>query len=902
MAQSFYIIDGTALAYRSFFAFIRNPLISAKGENTSAAFGFASSLMRLIKEKQPDYLVVTFDSKEPTFRHEMYDAYKATREKMPDHLIDSLPRIDQVIKALKIASCSAPGYEADDIMGTFAQKGYEAGLNVYLVTGDKDLMQLVNDKISWFNLKKTGQENEILNPDGVKNKFGVLPGQVIDVLGLMGDTSDNVPGVPGVGPKTAVKLIEEFSSMESVYENIDSIPKAGLKEKLRKHKDLAILSKELVTIDRNIPVGFDLESFALREPDVGKAVPLFRELEFTSLVEQLAPAVKAPPKARNYISVTTSAEFDNLVENLSKNNFVFDLETTGLDAVTAEVVGFSFSWAETEVYYLPVAAPEIDLPFTREEVIWKLTPIFEDESVKKCGHNAKYDIMVLVKYGIQVNGLSFDTMIAGFLLGPDKRDIRQYSLDAMSQEFLDVTKIPTSELIGKGKDQISMLEVPLEQIADYACEDAHCTFQLWKHLELAMQEKGLVKLFDEIEIPLIPVLVAMELEGITIDVPFLSELSASMHEMMEQLTKEIYDDAGEEFNIGSPRQLGKILFEKLEIQKELGIKRVKKTKIGYSTNVSVLEQYQGHSLVRRILDYRQHAKLLSTYIDALPKLINEKTGRIHTSFNQTVAATGRLSSMSPNLQNIPIRTAMGREIRKAFIPKDTSWQMLSADYSQIELRLMAHLSGDENMQQAFVNGEDIHTRTASLVFGVSDTEIEPEIRYRAKAINFGILYGMSSYRLARELSISFDEAKEFITSYFSYFPEVYSFIQNTIARAFTDGYVATMFGRKRYLPELHSNNKRIRQNAQNIAINTPLQGTAAEIIKRAMISVNESLKKKKLQARMLLQIHDELVFEAPQEELPELEELVRTCMEKTVNLSVPLDVDIHTGANWYEAH
>ena len=575
MAQSFYIIDGTALTYRSFFAFIRNPLISAKGENTSAAFGFASSLMRLIKEEQPDYLVVTFDSKGPTFRHEMYDAYKATREKMPDDMVDSLPRIDQVVEALNIASCSAPGYEADDIMGTFAQKGYEAGLEVYLVTGDKDLMQLVNDKISWFNLKKTGLENEILDPDGVKNKFGALPEQVIDVLGLMGDTSDNVPGVPGVGPKTAVKLIEEFSSMENVYENIDSIPKAGLKEKLIEHKDLAMLSKKLVTIDRDIPVDFDLESFVLREPDVEKAVPLFRELEFTSLVEQLAPVAKAPPKARTYISVTTSAAFDKLVENLSKNNFVFDLETIGLDAVTAEVVGFSFSWAETEAYYLPVAAPEIDLPFTRDEVILKLTPIFEDESVKKCAHNAKYDIMVLVKYGIQVNGLAFDTMIAGFLLDPDKR---QYGLDAMSHEFLDITKIPTSELIGKGKEQISMLEVPLEQIADYACEDADCTFQLWRHLEPVMQEKGLVKLFDEIEIPLIPVLVAMELEGITLNVPFLSDLSTSMHEMMEQLTKEIYDDAGEEFNIGSPQQLGKILFEKLEIQKELGIKRVKKRK------------------------------------------------------------------------------------------------------------------------------------------------------------------------------------------------------------------------------------------------------------------------------------------------------------------------------------
>jgi DNA polymerase-1 len=899
MTKSFFIIDGTALAYRSYFAFIRNPLISAKGENVSAVYGFTMSLIKLIREDKPDYIAMTFDSKEPTFRHEMYNEYKATREKMPDDMIDSLSRIDQVVEALRIHSCVAPGYEADDIMGTFAQKAFDAGLNVFIVTGDKDLMQLVNDRISWYNLKKSGQDTEILDPDGVRNKFGVLPGKVVDVLGLMGDSSDNVPGVPGIGPKTAVKLIEEYSSLENVYDSIDTIEKTSLKEKLIENKDLAYLSKELVTIKRDVPVPFDLESFALREPDIETALPLFRELEFTSLVKQLAPSVKATPQERNYSSVTTLAELEKLVENLSNNDFVFDLETTGLDTIIAEVVGFSFSWRGTEAFYLPVTAPGLSLPFTRNEIMQKLKPVLENASIKKCAHNAKYDTMVLDKYGITVKGLKFDTMIAGYLLDPDER---QYGLDAQSLKFLNIAKIPTSDLIGKGKEQKNMADVPLDQIAEYACEDADCTYQLWKFFEPRLKEKKLEKLFADIELPLIPVLAGMELTGITIDAGFLTSLSEKMHTMMDQLAKEIHIEAGEEFNIGSPQQLGKILFEKLEIQKEFGIKRVKKTKIGYSTDVSVLEQYQGHPVVRQILDYRQHAKLLSTYIDALPKLIKEKTGRIHTSFNQTVAATGRLSSMNPNLQNIPVRTELGREIRKAFIPKDMSWSLLSADYSQIELRLMADMSGDENMRQAFVNGEDIHARTAALVFGVEDSDVKPEMRYRAKAINFGILYGMSPYRLARELDISNGEAQEFITAYFSYFPDVNVFIQKIIGQAYTDGYVETKFGRRRYLPLLHSDNQHVRRNAENIAINTPLQGTAAEIIKLAMIRIDESLAKEKLWAKMLMQIHDELVFESPEDEIDKLKKIVRSCMEGTVKLSVPLVVDIHTGSNWYEAH
>lgn len=902
MSRKFYIIDGTALSYRSYFAFIRNPLITSKGENTSAVFGFTLSILRLIKEEKPDYLVITFDSKEPTFRHKMYPEYKATREKMPNEIIDALPRIDQVVDALRIPTIQMPGYEADDIMGTLAYRAYNAGLTVYLVTGDKDLMQLVNDRTYWFNLRKTGEENEVLDPDGVREKFGVLPEAVIDVLGLMGDTSDNIPGVAGVGKKTAVKLIDEYHTLENVLENIDAIPQKSLRERLAEDREQALLSRQLVIIDKDVPLEYDLESYKLHEPDTQKALSLFKELEFSSLIDQLPRTVKVQQHARNYHTVVTCEGFATLIENLKNHPFVFDLETTGLDAISAELVGFSFSWAETEAYYLPVTAPDKEIPFSLKEILDALKPIFKDPSMQKCGHNAKYDIMVLNKYDIEVNGLVFDTMIAAYLIEPDKR---RFSLDDLSLEYLNITKIPISDLIGKGKKQIPLIgmrEVPLSKIAEYACEDADCTFQLWKKLEPILNERGLKKLFTEVEMPLIPVLIDMELTGVTIDVDFLKTMSGKLHRMMEQLTKEIYELAGEEFNIGSPQQLGKILFEKLRIQKELGIKRVRKTKIGYSTDISVLEQYRGHPIVERILEHRQHSKLLSTYVDALPKLINRKTGRIHTSFNQTVAATGRLSSTNPNLQNIPIRTTFGREIRKAFVPRSESWELLSADYSQIELRIMAHMSGDEHMREAFINGEDIHSKTAASIFGIADDDVIPEMRYKAKAINFGIIYGMSPYRLARETGITNEEAQDFITAYFAFYPGVHEYIVDQLVKARGDGYVTTLMGRMRNLPELYSDNKRVRRNAENIAINTPIQGTAAELIKIAMINLSHELKKGGYQAKLLMQIHDELLLEAPHDEVESLKNVVKECMKNTIELSVPLVVEVHSGHNWFEAH
>ena len=899
MAERFYIVDGTALVYRSYFAFIRNPLINARGENTSAAFGFAAGLLRLIRDEKPDYLVVTFDSKEPTFRHKMFAEYKATREKMPDDLVDQLHRIDEIVSALNIESLAIPGYEADDIMGTLAQRAYDAGMDAVLVTGDKDLMQLVNDRVTWMNLKKSGQENEVLDPDGVREKFGAPPDKVVDVLALMGDASDNVPGIPGVGPKTAIKLIEEFAGLENILDGYGRIKQKGLREKIEKGRESALLSRELVTIDRNVPIELDIMTCALREPDAERARALFQELEFTSLIEQLPKLDNREAAARNYETVLTRETLDALVQELRERPFVFDLETTGLDALTAEIVGFAFSLQEGAAYYVPVASPDVSAHLAVDEAVAALKPVLEDAACPKAAQNAKYDCAVLRKYGVIVRGVAFDTMIAAFLLQPEKR---RYNLDALSEEYLALPKIPTSDIIGSGAQQVTMDTVPVETVAEYACEDADYTFRLWRQFEPELKEKQLDRLNAELELPLIDVLIGMEEAGVALDTAFLKEMSGALHRDMDILTGEIHQLAGEEFNIGSPQQLGNILFDKLKVHEKFGVKRVKKTKIGYSTDVSVLEKFRGDEIVQRVLDFRRIAKLLSTYVDALPALIHPKTGRVHTSFNQTIAATGRLSSTNPNLQNIPIRTEQGREIRKAFVPRQPGWRILSADYSQIELRILAHLAKDETMQSFFREGQDIHTMTAAKIFGLDAAAVTPDLRYRAKAINFGIIYGMSSYRLAREVGISNDEAQDFIYTYFTTFPGVNNYIANELARARERGYVTTMFGRRRYVPELLSGNQRLRQTAENVAVNTPVQGTAAELIKFAMIRLHERLETGKFRAKLVLQIHDELVLDVPEEELETVAALVSECMENAVALDVPLLAEAGSGANWFEAH
>jgi len=892
-----FLIDGTALAYRSYFAFIRNPLINSKGENTSAVFGFTNSILKIIKDENPDYIGVVFDTGKPTFRHEMYPEYKATREKMPDEMRPQLGRIKEVIEAFNIPVLEMEGFEADDVMGTLAEKVSGQSIDVFLVTGDKDFMQLVKPGIFVYNVKAGGKDAEILDNEKVTEKLGITPGQVIDLFGLMGDKSDNVPGIPGIGEKTALKLLSEFESLENILNNLESIKKESLRNKIKEFQDLAALSKKLVTIKRDVPVELNLKALEKEDYDRDALFQLFKELEFTSLLDKIAE--KNTNDGKHYHLITTLSDLEELTENLKRTDFAFDLETTSSDPMRAEIVGFSFSFREGEAYYIPVKAPENSQTLNIDKVLLYLKPVMEKEKFKKTGQNAKYDIIILKRNGISVKGLEFDTMIASYLLNPGKH---QHNLDSISMDYLNYKKISIKDLIGEGRKQISMEEVPVDKIMIYACEDADITLRLKNILYPLLEEQKIYPLFREIEIPLIDVLIEMEMNGIKLETGFLKNMSLELEKGLKQLEEEIYVMAGEEFNINSPQQLGKILYEKLEIHKEMGIKRAKKTKTGYSTDVATLERYKGLPLPKAILTYRTLMKLKSTYVDTLPKLINPDTGKVHTSFNQTVTATGRLSSSDPNLQNIPIRTKLGKEIRKAFVPSAPDGNIVSADYSQVELRLLAHLSQDETLLKSFKSGEDIHRRTASLIFDVPLEDVSETMRYKAKSINFGIIYGMREFRLSREIEISVEEARSFIESYFNNYPEVYNYLERQKELAQRNKYVVTLLGRRRYIPEIESDNQRIFQNALNIAVNTPIQGTAADLIKKAMINIHKKIKHNKLPINMILQIHDELVFEIPDDYLDEGKNLIRDEMENALELSVPLKVDIGTGKSWYEAH
>ncbi|RKY85501.1 DNA polymerase I, partial [candidate division KSB1 bacterium] len=708
-----FLVDGTALAYRSYFAFIGNPLINSKGENTSAIFGFTNSILKIIRDESPDYIGIVFDTGKPTFRHKKYPEYKATREKMPDEMKDQLPKIKEIIDAFNIPVIEVDGFEADDVMGTLAFKALKENLDVYLVTGDKDFMQLLKPGVFIYNVKKGGKELEILDKKGVINKIGIPPERIIDLLALMGDKSDNVPGIPGIGEKTAIKLLKEFGTLDNILNNKNNIKHKSLKEKIDKNESLAVLSKELVTIDTNVPVSFEPEKLKKGEYNRTKLVQLFKDFEFTSLMDEI-PEENIESEVK-YTIINNEKELKKLVKALSKNTFSFDLETTSSQPMLADIVGFSFCYNEKEAFYIPVMSKEKECCLETGLVLSYLKHVFENKSIKKIGQNAKFDIIILRKNGIDVKGLNFDTMVASYLLNPGKR---QHNLDAISMEYLNYRKISIKSLIGERKKQISMSEVPLKEIARYACEDADITLRLKNVLYPLLKRQGLLKLYEKVEMPLIEVLIEMEMNGVSIDVPFLKKMSSQLNDGLKKLEKEIFLMAGEEFNINSPQQLGKILFEKLEIHKEIGLKRAKKTKSGYSTDVVTLEKLKHLPLPRAILTYRTLMKLKSTYVDALPKLINPQTGKIHTSFNQTVTATGRLSSSDPNLQNIPVRTEVGREIRKAFIPSSSNCSILSADYSQIELRLMAHLSQDKTLMDSFRAGEDIHKRTASLIFDI----------------------------------------------------------------------------------------------------------------------------------------------------------------------------------------
>lgn len=902
------MIDGSALAYRSYFAFIRNPLINSKGENTSAVFGFTNSIMKILKDENPDYIGVVFDTKAPTFRHEIFKDYKSTRAKMPSEMVDQLPRIREVSEGMNLPILEVDGFEADDLMGTLAKRAKVKGLEVVLVTGDKDFLQLVDEDVKVLNPKRGGEEPELLDKKGVEEKFGVPPEKVIEVLALMGDTSDNIPGIPGIGEKTAVELIKEFGNMEKTLAHADKVKKKNIQKALKEHPDLARLSKRLVIIDTNVPFELDLNKLKRESFNLPKLKELFKELEFTKLLQEIS-TLETKEKL-DYKIIKSEKELEKLMADLEKaGEFAIDTETTSLNPIDAELVGISISHQEKEAFYIPVGhyvRSPLSFDSTQDKsavrsernldlsvVIKKFKKILEDEKIRKIGHNLKFDLEILRRYDIKLEGIYFDTMVASYLLNPS---FRQHNLNYLALEHLDHKMIPITDLIGTGKKQKSFAEVPVKDACVYSCEDADFTLRLKEVFAPKLSLLSLEKLFFEVELPLIEVLAEMEMVGVSIDTQHLKKMSQELSRQLDDLTQKIYDLAGKEFNINSTQQVSKILFEDLKLP------TVRKTekKTGESTDIGVLEILaKEHPLPKLLLDYRQLSKLKSTYIDALPVLVNKRTGRIHTSFNQTVTATGRLSSSDPNLQNIPIRTDLGKQIRKAFVPRNSDYLIISADYSQVELRILAHFSQDRTLMNAFKRDEDIHKRTASEVFGVPLDKVTEEERAVAKTTNFSIIYGVSAYGLSQATSMTPQEAAMFIDIYFKRYPKVKSYIDEMIELARKQGFVTTLLGRRRYIPEINSANRQKREFAERTAINTPIQGSAADLIKVVMIDIAEKLKDKK--SKMILQVHDELVFEVHKSELDFVKEMVRDRMENTIQLEVPIKVDLNVGENWLEA-
>ena len=890
--KKLYLIDGSSYIFRAFFG-VRQQLSTSNGFPTNALYGFINMLQKVIRDEKPDYLVVAFDSPDKTFRHKIYPNYKANRDAPPEELSRQFPYFEPLVTAYGLSSIRRPGFEADDIIGTLAKKGQQKGLDIVIVSGDKDMMQLISPHIYMLDTMK----NKKFMDKEVVEKFGVQADKVVEVMGLMGDSSDHIPGVTGVGPKTAAELIRKFGSIEALYKRIDEVEKKNVKEKLERDKENAFMSRELVSIDTEMDLEFNSDLMILGKIDSVKLKKMFEEFEFVSFLEgmQDGTANSLEVDRSEYKTILTEKSFNDLIESLAKKkSFAFDVETTSKRPVWARLVGISFSFNDGNAFYLPLAhrylgAPEqLEFEVVRE----KLKQVFEDKSIKKCGHNIKYDLIVMSNEGIALDGVDFDTMIASYLLNPSSRG---HGLDALTMEYFGHKNLTYKEMTGTGSKEIGFDEVEVGRATEYAAEDSDMTWRLKGKLQPQLKDSTL-KLYKEIELPLLEVLAEIELNGVYIDRKHLTELSSKIDKKLLRLEKDIYVLADEQFNINSPKQLSVILFEKLKLPV------VKKTKTGYSTDVSVLGQLAlKHKLPEQVLSYRQLAKLKSTYVDALPGEIFKKTGRVHTSFNQTVAATGRLSSSNPNLQNIPIRSDMGKEIRKAFTAEEDN-MLLSADYSQIELRILAHLSKDKALKRAFDKGEDVHARTAADIFGGSIGQVDEKSRRMAKAVNFGIIYGLSAFGLSRQLNISRRDAQDFIDQYFSLYSSVKDFMGNTITEARECGYTLTMFHRRRYLPDLKSDNRQVRESAERIAINSPIQGSAADLIKVAMIRLSRNLKKIKLNSKMILQVHDELLFECPVQEKKEIESLVRKEMEGAYSLSVPLVVDIGWGKNWNEAH
>lgn len=889
-SKRIYLIDGSAYIYRAYHA-IRG-LSNSKGLPTNAVFGFTRMLIKLMEDRLPQYIGMFFDAKGPTFRHEMYPDYKANRPPMPEDLVCQLPHIKQVTAGFNIPIIEKPGFEADDLIGTIARLAAENGFNVVMVTGDKDFVQLISDQISIWDPMK----DKATDLSGVHAEFQLEPHQIIDVMGLSGDSADNVPGVPGIGPKTAVTLIRDFGSMEALYDKIDSIKQKKRKETLATNKDQAILSRRLVTIDTQAPVTFDAEEFRAREPDRTVLAELFQELEFRQLQQQFK--AQSDLSKKEYHAILTEAQLEDLIKTLrSVPRFSIDTETTATDPMRAVLVGISLAVTPHEAFYIPVGHEYEAVPkqLPQAYVIEKLHPVLTDPNIAKIGQNIKYDWMVLERHGAELSGIAFDTMLASYLIDPAKR---AHNLDQIAADYLGHTTIKYEEVAGKGKSAVTFNRVHLDKAVPYACEDADITLMAQEQLSRKLKEMGLDELMKTVEMPLVPVLKKMEMTGICVDRDKLLDLSKQFEHQLGQLADQIYAAAGEEFNINSSQQLGTILFEKLG----LPVQKKTRKKTGFSTDVGVLTTLaEHHELPQLILRHRTLAKLKSTYTDALMDLIHPETGRIHTSFNQTVAATGRLSSSDPNLQNIPIRTEEGRQIRAAFIPRK-GWHLLSADYSQIELRLLAHCADDAILIDAFNKEEDIHTRTAAEIFQVFPEFLTAELRRQAKAINFGIIYGMGAFRLSKELGISQKMAKTYIDNYFSRYSGVKTFIDHTIATARRTGCATTLWGRMRPLADINSKNHNLRQFAERMAVNTPIQGSAADLIKLAMIRLDGAMTSKGLKSAMLLSVHDEIILEVPPEELDQVKTLVKQEMEGVWQLKVPLKVNLDVGRNWAEAH
>ena len=894
-----FLIDGMALIYRAHFALIKNPLLTADGRHTSAIYGFMNSLFKLLREEDPDYISIVLDCKEPTFRHEIYTDYKATREKMPQELVEQLEPLYSVIEATKIPMIKLPGYEADDIMGTLAKKAEKESLHTYIVTGDKDMMQLVNDSTFVYTPGNRFKPTTIYDSKKVSKKWGIGPDGIIDLLALMGDTSDNVPGIDGVGPKTAVKILNEYGTIEAALDNAEHIKNKRAREGMLNGKDLVHLSKELVTIKCDVPVDFHLEQLLRQSMDAQVLTEKFEDLELYSLIQHATKfsddIIEFDTPDKNYKICTSLVELDTVIPILKNSNLIsFDLETTSVNALEADIVGLSFSVKENEGWYIPIIYPEkatsLFDDFNLKVVLDNLKPLFEDPQIYFCGQNLKYDALVLSRYDISLNGIVFDSMIAEHLLHPEKNS---YKLDYLALDYLNYRMKPIDDLIGKGTKQISMAEVPLEDISFYATEDADVTLQVVRKQKPIISTESLSNPFEHIEMPLLPVLITMESNGVYLDLNFLKKLSAILGEKLDTLITKIHSMAGHEFNINSPQQLAVVLFDELEL------KPIRKR----STAVEVLEVLKNHHpLPEYILEYRHLAKLKNTYIDSFPGYVHPKTGRVHTSLNQTIAATGRLSSANPNFQNIPIRTETGREIRKAFTVQNPEHVMLSADYSQIELRIMADFSQEPALIEAFNHGIDIHTRTAALVFSIDESLVTADQRRTAKVVNFGIMYGAGPFRMSQELGISMAEARDLINTYFNSYPGIREYMDNTLASAHEKGFVKTRLGRRRKMTQLKSGNHNLVKAEERAAINMPIQGTAADLIKIAMINIHKKMNDGNYSSKMILQIHDELLFEGPPEEMDKLSKLVVDEMEGAMSLSVPLKVDWKIGKNWHEAH